>query len=322
MVLNCIVTVQFGQQLVTYVSGDSWANVLTPAYMQMAGPMTSQQLYWIAELDFTDGNWLNLTQPWPGASSMNLPVTIVTDYTPNMNLPLANPGDVNMVDLWNRAMVLLDVRTTAVPLHGPTHVGTGLDPIPLATVSSSGLLGQISGNATDYVGGDGNCYPLHGTPTGSVILFAGNSAPPNWLWCDGSAQSRAVYANLYAALGGAGSPWGQGDGVNTFNLPDLRGRVPMGAGAAPGLSNRPLGQKLGEENHILQLTEIPGHTHPYAYDQHAATGGTLGFGTGTYKLTLGAPANTGNAGGTGPGNPASGHNNIQPSAVINYIIRV
>lgn len=57
-------------------------------------------------------------------------------------------------------------------------------------------------------------------PAGVVVEFAGTVLPSGYLWCDGAAQSCTTYAALYTALGGASSPWGQGDGSTTFNTPN------------------------------------------------------------------------------------------------------
>jgi len=66
--------------------------------------------------------------------------------------------------------------------------------------------------------------------TGIVVPFAGSSAPTGWLMCDGSAVSRTTYANLFGIIG---ETYGAGDTSTTFNLPDLRSRLPVGAGTAP-----------------------------------------------------------------------------------------
>ena len=67
---------------------------------------------------------------------------------------------------------------------------------------------------------------------GSIALFSGSSIPTGYLLCDGSALSREVYAELFSAIG---TTWGAGDGENTFNIPDLRGKFIRGCGgnAAP-----------------------------------------------------------------------------------------
>lgn len=87
------------------------------------------------------------------------------------------------------------------------------------------------------------------------------SLPAGWLACDGTAVQRTSYPALYAALGAAASPWGQGDGVNTFNLPDLRGRGKIHAGQGGGLSARAVGERFGEEAHALSVPELPSHAH-------------------------------------------------------------
>lgn len=70
-----------------------------------------------------------------------------------------------------------------------------------------------------------NPIPVGGLPAGSIIQWGSNTAPANWLICDGSAVSRTVYPSLFAAIG---TQYGAGDGSTTFNLPDLRGRVAVG----------------------------------------------------------------------------------------------
>eukprot|EP01060_Flectonema_neradi_P035489 TRINITY_DN6545_c1_g1_i1.p1 TRINITY_DN6545_c1_g1~~TRINITY_DN6545_c1_g1_i1.p1 ORF type:complete len:137 (+),score=29.09 TRINITY_DN6545_c1_g1_i1:32-412(+) len=92
---------------------------------------------------------------------------------------------------------------------------------------------------------------------GEVRLFAGNFAPRSWAFCDGQLLPIAQNTALFSILG---TTYG-GDGVTTFALPDLRGRVPLGPRNGPGLSYRQLGQKGGEENHQLSVSEMPNHSH-------------------------------------------------------------
>lgn len=68
-------------------------------------------------------------------------------------------------------------------------------------------------------------------PAGVMVPFAGGTAPTGWLLCSGQAVSRTTYATLFAAIG---TTWGAGDGSTTFNLPDLRDRVPVGKGDMGG----------------------------------------------------------------------------------------
>jgi microcystin-dependent protein len=96
---------------------------------------------------------------------------------------------------------------------------------------------------------------------GSIMQWPAIGIPQGWLTADGSAVSRTTYPQLYTALGGLASPWGQGDGATTFNLPDLRGRTLIGAGQGSGLTSRVLGTVGGSEMHTLQIAEMPNHSH-------------------------------------------------------------
>ena len=170
----------------------------------------------------------------------------------------------------NVSQVLIGSATASfglLPLHGPTHVSTGRDPVPVATTGATGLLPKLSGDSNTVLLGTGvwgaGFFP------GFIADFGGYWPPAGWLVCDGQAYSRATYAALYAALGASYSPWGQGDGATTFNVPDLRGRTSIGSGQGPGLSNYGLGGKAGEENHVMSYSEMPYHTHGVNDPGHA-----------------------------------------------------
>jgi microcystin-dependent protein len=92
---------------------------------------------------------------------------------------------------------------------------------------------------------------------GEVRIFAGATPPSGWLTCDGQILSVTTYNPLFQVIG---NRYG-GDGVTTFGLPELRGRIPIGAGQGPGLSNRALAGSGGAETHLLTTSEIPTHTH-------------------------------------------------------------
>jgi hypothetical protein len=84
-----------------------------------------------------------------------------------------------------------------------------------------------------------------------------------WVSCDGRALSRKDYEELYKVLG---DQYGNGDGQNTFNIPDLRGRVIVGSGQGQNLNLYKPGDKGGEENHTISISEIPNHSHRYKDD--------------------------------------------------------
>jgi microcystin-dependent protein len=116
-------------------------------------------------------------------------------------------------------------------------------------------------------------------PVGSMQAFAGSSAPTGWLLCDGTAVSRTTYSNLFSVIS---TTYGVGDGSTTFGLPDMRGRVPMGAGTGnqlnasgsgaitggTGMTARTAGAFGGEETHLLTTAEMPSHTHTQDSHNH------------------------------------------------------
>jgi microcystin-dependent protein len=114
-----------------------------------------------------------------------------------------------------------------------------------------------------------------GTPTGALMPYAGSTAPTGYLLCDGSSVSSSTYLALHAVISNTygGSAY-TGAGSLSFNLPDLRGRLPMGAGTGTGQNAsgtgapsgtaqtaRTRGQWLGEETHLLTTAELASHTH-------------------------------------------------------------
>ncbi len=166
-------------------------------------------------------------------------------------------------------------------------------------------------------------------PTGSVQSYAGSSAPTGWLLCFGQNVSRTTYADLFAVVS---TTYGVGDGSTTFGLPDLRGRVVagvdnMGGSAASRLTSTTItgggdavGEVGGAQTHTLTTSEIPSHQHDVLYISNVANNNlqwnsaatTLGAGDGS---TGGGLLKTGNTGGGGA------HNNVQPTMVLNYIIK-
>jgi microcystin-dependent protein len=186
-----------------------------------------------------------------------------------------------------------------------------------------------------------------GLPSGTVISYAGPSGatadagaagiPSGWLLCDGSAVSRTTYAALFAAVG---INYGGGDGINTFNLPDLRGRTVIGAGHGAGLTARTVAQTLGEETHTLTTAEMPMHTHALTDPGHshsvstpsgsafgvALNGAQCGVYCGTQQQSMAFAAATAGASPTGITIGQTGgsgaHNTMQPSIVLNYLIKI
>lgn len=151
-------------------------------------------------------------------------------------------------------------------------------------------------------------------PPGRIDMYGGATPPSGYLLCNGAAVSRTTYAALFAKIS---TTWGVGDGSTTFNVPDFRGRAPIGAGQGTGLTNRALGATLGEEAHALTTAEMPAHTHPIVPDSTPfKADGTIA--TGTNGWSTQASGGTTVTGSTGSG---TAHNTMQPSAAVNFIIK-
>lgn len=182
------------------------------------------------------------------------------------------------------------------------------------------------------------------TPPGIVVPYAGTSAPAGWLLCYGQAISRTTYAALFAAIS---TTYGAGDTSTTFNLPDLRGRVvagqdDMGGTSADrltdqsgGLDGDTLGDTGGSETHTLTEAQLAAHTHGAgtfvaASHRHGISGAQDvdtagndnarigGDGTDVMSGFSGTLAVSGTSGSTGTD---AAHNNVQPTIILNYIIK-
>lgn len=141
---------------------------------------------------------------------------------------------------------------------------------------------------------------------GFIKIYAGSTAPEGYLLCDGSAVSRETYSDLFDVIG---TTYGSGDGSTTFNVPNLKGKVPV------GLDNNDtsfdvLGETGGEKTHTLTVNEMPSHKHDLY-----VTGGTGAY-SGLSYSTNGSynPNFTRETGG------GQAHNIMQPYIVLNYVI--
>ena len=167
--------------------------------------------------------------------------------------------------------------------------------------TDTGLIYRDNGSSWDIV--------TVTNPAGAILPYAGASAPSGYLLCDGSAVSRTTYAALFTVIG---TTYGVGDGSTTFNLPDLRTRIP--GGYKSGDANfGTLGTTVGEHTHVLTVNEIPAHNHDIStYSNTPALRPQINAGS-TGSVTL--AASTGDTGG------GLAHNNIQPTLTLNFIIK-
>jgi len=192
------------------------------------------------------------------------------------------------------------------------------------------------GNSGEFMTTDGagtlSFAPVVSFLSGMIIPYAGTSAPTGWLFCYGQAINRTSYAALFAALG---TTYGPGDGSTTFNLPGLRGRTiagkdNMGGTSADrltdqsgGLNGDVLGDTGGAETHQLTVAELAAHAHnsrvpvdrvQEGYDNGVSWGGDHDSSSGNSH----SPQTRQLVGNTGGDTP---HNNVQPTIILNYIIK-
>ena len=149
--------------------------------------------------------------------------------------------------------------------------------------------GDVFGSHTyDGVTGAWRTTPASttGLPAGTIVQWAGATAPANWLICDGSAVSRSQYQGLFSAIGVA---YGSGDGSTTFNLPNFKGKVPVGLDASQTEFNT-----LGETGGSKTISKI-------------GDGTSTGYGL-IYTSSLGSAEDAVDV-------------NLPPYQVVNYIIK-
>jgi microcystin-dependent protein len=199
-------------------------------------------------------------------------------------------------------------------LDGGTSVGSSI-----TIADTDGVVVNDGGTMKSVPASDFKEYIM---PTGAVLPYAGSSAPTGFLLCYGQAISRSTYADLFSAIS---TTYGTGDGSSTFNLPDLRGRVAagqddMGGSSANrltdqtgGLNGDTLGDTGGSETHTLTTAQMPAHTHTVAAQQQVSGDSTNRGGSG--QLGAAATITSSSTGGDGA------HNNVQPTIILNYIIR-
>ena len=202
---------------------------------------------------------------------------------------------------------------TSDPLSAPVLPRRSFLGRMLVAIGGASLLGlpKRSEAATDGI----NPY------IGEIMLWAGNFAPKSWALCNGQLLSISQNVALYQILG---TTYG-GNGVTTFALPDLRGRVPIHVGQGPGLANHVLGEKAGEESHLLTVNQLPSHVHTARGSGAAGVSetpaGMVPARNAAQVPQYGPLADTQLAAAaisaTGGNQP---HLNLQPYLVLNYVI--
>lgn len=197
----------------------------------------------------------------------------------------------------------------------------------ITAMSSSKLVGALPAIS------GANLTGIVSIPAGSLIDFAGASAPSGWVLCDGSAYnsvSDTSFADLYGVIANV---YGGSDGTD-FQVPDFRGRVTIGRDNLGGSSANvithanadTLGGTGGSETHTLTTSELAAHTHNGAAHTHlvgmtnaAGTGTITHRGSGGQQATM-TSGNTYPGAGYSTGSGAA-HRNDQPWIAVTKIIK-
>jgi microcystin-dependent protein len=155
---------------------------------------------------------------------------------------------------------------------------------------------------------------------GEIRLFGGNYAPVDWAFCNGALLPISEYPELYMLIG---TTYG-GDGVNTFALPNLMGRIPIHQGTGLDGNTYVLGESAGAESVTLTINQIPQHSHAPIGSSSGGQTTPIGnsYGSGEDLFSTAAPSvallpgTVANVGGSQP------HSNLMPSLCVSYIIAV
>ena len=213
---------------------------------------------------------------------------------------------------------------------GVQYGGTGLESISPFAVLTGGATSLLPIVPIADLGGVGYFFTSQGAgmppswqplpaivdvlPVGSIIDFAGTSAPANYLVCDGTSYDTGIYAALYSAIG---YTWG-GSGAN-FNVPNLQGYTTAGAGGSlPPLSNT-VGSTGGSATHTLSTSELPTFT-PSGTVPFNIVGGsgptthTVGYASSSPAMYGMFPVSTNLS--MNPIGGGSAHSIVQPTAVV------
>lgn len=132
---------------------------------------------------------------------------------------------------------------------GANEIGVAVNGASVGSFSSAGWTGSVTTSAV--------------VPSGALVMWSTGTAPTGYLLCNGSAVSRTTYATLFSAIGTA---YGSGDGSTTFNLPDMRDRMPVGAGTTYAVND-----SGGSATTTIALANLPAHDHSITDPGHSHT---------------------------------------------------
>lgn len=208
-------------------------------------------------------------------------VTVINNISIGGVVSLQSNLNVSGLATISNANIQNNLNVSGLATISNANVQNNLNVSGLATISGANIQSNASVGGTLTVPTVSSLTTLNGTvnfltPVGAVMLWATNTSPTGWLICDGAQVSRTTYSNLYAVLGGASSPYGQGNGTTTFNVPNLQGRFPIGVNPTYTLAST-----SGSATYTLTSNNLPVHNHTGTVTlantthTHTVTGRTL-----------------------------------------------
>ena len=249
------------------------------------------------------------------------------------------PASVNTFTANTLTASTLTATSITTSILAATDVSTSLltaTSITTSVIDASSI--TVTGNvsAAEYYGDGSNLSGVStdSIPSGAVFPYAGFTEPSGYLLCYGQAVSRSTYSDLFSVIG---TTYGSGDFTTTFNLPDLRGRVVAGqddmggssanrlTGASGGVNGDVLGAAGGDEGHQLTEAELAAHTHSAgSYQTTIPTVATEEGSDVLLQRNIAQQSSTNSfpvTGSSGSVGSDAEHNNVQPTFILNYIIK-
>ena len=264
--------------------------------------------------------WIYADGEGSGAAVRAVPADMVDDTTPQLGGNLDVNGN-SIVSVSGGNIPITPDGSGKVIIDGLSHPTADGTANQVLTTDGAGNLSFANASASAFL-------------SGMLMPYAGTSAPTGWVLCYGQSLNTYTYKDLHAVVsntyGGTAYNAGvtdQNGATTVFSVPDLRGRTIAGqddmggasanrlTGQTGGLAGDTLGASGGVETHTLTEAQLPSHTHENTFGLASINSN---YASGITGLVPTSPGGGNDTRATGSG---SAHNNVQPTLILNYIIK-